>query len=45
MGDGEFWVTEASGIGFPARAANLGTYANVIDDLYDFIQNETITPI
>jgi hypothetical protein len=43
--DGEFWVTEASGKGFPARAAGLGTYGNILDDLYDFIQNETITPI
>lgn len=45
MADGEFWVTEASGKGFPARADNLGSYANVIDDLYDLIQNETITAI
>ena len=43
--DGEFFVTQASGKGFPARAAGLGAYANVIDDLYDFIQNETITAI
>lgn len=43
--DGEFWITECSGQGFPARAANLGTYANLLDDLYDFVQYETITSI
>ena len=42
--DGEFFVTNASGKGFPARAA--GVFAgNVVDDLYDFVQNETITAI
>ena len=43
--DGEFFVTSMSGKGFPARAANLGSYANALDDLYDFVQNETITAI
>lgn len=43
--DGTFLVPDTEGTGFPARAANLGSYANVLDDLYDFVQNETITAI
>jgi hypothetical protein len=43
--DGAFLIPAISGKGFPARAASLGTFGNVIDDLYDFIQNETITAI
>jgi hypothetical protein len=43
--DGQFFITNVSGLGFPARAAGLGAYANSIDDLYDFVQNETITAI
>lgn len=35
MGDGAFWLTSASGKG----------YGNATDDVYDFIQNETILPI
>ena len=34
--DGEFWVTSASG----TAIAELGT-----DDLYDFVENETVAPI
>lgn len=43
--DGEFFTTGIAGKGFPARAAALGTYGNALDDLYDFVQNETITAI
>lgn len=35
MGDGAFWLTSASGKG----------YADAGDNVYDFIQNETVTPI
>lgn len=33
--DGEFWVTQASGTGF----------ANLTDDLYDMVENETVAAI
>lgn len=36
LSDGEFWVTQASG----TAIAELNT-----DDLYDFVENETVTPI
>lgn len=39
MGDGTFWLTGASGVALP----NL--VATGIDDLYEFVQNETVTAI
>lgn len=39
MGNGAFWLTSASGKGYGSLEAGS------LDDLYDFIQNETVTPI
>lgn len=39
MADGTFWLTEASGQALPA------TLVGEVDTLYDFILNETSTPI
>lgn len=39
LSDGSFWATSVGGVGFPSTEA-----AN-IDALYDFIHNETVTPI
>lgn len=39
MGDGAFWISNASGTGFPS------TESGHTDKVYDFIQNETATAI
>jgi hypothetical protein len=39
LGDGEFWLTGASGVALPS------TIVASVDALYDFVQNETVTAI
>lgn len=39
MGDGEFWLTSASGKGYPSMEAS------VLGKVYDFVHNETATAI
>lgn len=39
LGDGQFWLTGASGVALPA------TLSSAVDALYDFVQNETATAI
>lgn len=39
LGDGVFWLTSASGTALPSRITAS------VDALYDFVQNDTVTPI
>lgn len=44
MGDGQFWLTGASGVALPNLVAGTAGSAGV-DDLYEFVQNETSVAI
>lgn len=43
--DAEFLIPGASGIGFPCRVTGTVKGAEILDTVYDFVQNETITSL
>lgn len=45
MADTEFLTPSVSGIGFPCRVSGLVAGLEILDTIYDFVQNETITAL
>lgn len=45
LADGEFMVPTVSGKGFPCRVSGLVAGTEILDTIYDFVQNETITSL
>lgn len=45
LADTEFLTPGVSGIGFPCRVSGLVAGTDILDTVYDFVQNETITAL
>ncbi|MET0416549.1 MAG: IPT/TIG domain-containing protein [Actinoplanes sp.] len=45
LGDGQFLIPSASGIGFPCKVSGMVGGMEVLDSVYDFIQRETVGAI
>lgn len=42
LGDGQFLIPSASGIGFPCKVSGNVAGAEILDSVYDFVQRETV---